>query len=612
RLRLSQPEIWRVSPSYFAEMGRGGRSFMVIARLGPNVPLERAQAEVDAVTRRLQAAYPEPNAKRGATLVPIEDEIVGSVRPALLILLAAVGLVLLIACANVANLLFARATGQRREIAVRSALGASRGRIVRQLLTESALLALIGGAAGVGLAWWGTDLLLAFGGAELPRANGIGVDEWVLAFAAVVSVLTGILFGIAPALLMSRAGLQPTLKEGDAGRGLLRKGLVAGQVALAVVVLVGAGLLIRSLWNLTRVDPGLQPARVLTLETQLASSERYEEVESVTRLYSRLLERVAALPGVRSAEAVDLLPMSGNFNGLGFAIEGRPEPAPGEMPSAEARAVTPGYFRTLGIPLVRGRGITPTDDREGPPVVVINEVMARRHWPGEDPLGARLTRGDEGSWEIVGVVGDVREFRLGEEPVPAMYFPYAQAPEWMQLTSRFLVIRSASDPLALAPAIREAVRAVEPTMVIHDVRTMDHVIAGTVAQPRFRTLLLALFAAVAAILGAVGIYGVVAHGVARRTHELAIRKALGARRDQIAGMVIRQGMIPVLAGLAIGTVGALAAGRVLASLLFEIGPADPLTFVAVAAVLLIAGLAASYVPARRATRVDPMIALRSE
>ncbi|MGH7571205.1 MAG: ABC transporter permease [Gemmatimonadota bacterium] len=612
RLRLSQPEIWRVSPSYFAEMGRGGRSFMVIARLGPNVPLERAQAEVDAVTRRLEAVYPEPNAKRGAALVPIEDEIVGSVRPALLILLAAVGLVLLIACANVANLQFARTAGQRREIAVRSALGASRSRIVRHLLTESALLALIGGAAGLGLAWLGTDLLMAFGGAGLPRAEGIGVDGWVLAFAVGVSVLTGILFGIAPALLMSRTGLQPALKEGDAGRGLLRKTLVAGQVALAVVVLVGAGLLVRSLWNLTRVDPGLRPARILTLETQRPSSERFEEVATVAALYSKMLEGIGALPGVESAEAVDRLPMSGNFNGLGFTIEGRPEPAPGEMPNGEARAVTPGYFRTFGIPMLRGRGITPADESGGLPVVVINEAMARRYWPDGDPIGERIVRGDEGSWEIVGVVGDVRELHLSDAPVPAMYFPYAQAPEWMRLTSRFLIVRSESDPLALAPTIREAIRSVEPTMVIHDLRTMEGVIAGTVAQPRFRTLLLALFAAVAAVLGAVGIYGVVAHGVARRTRELAIRKALGARRDQIAGMVVRQGMVPVVAGLVIGAGGALALGRVLTSLLFGVGPADPLTFAAVAVLFLVAGMAASWLPARRATRVDPLVALRSE
>ncbi|MFW6078569.1 MAG: ABC transporter permease, partial [Gemmatimonadota bacterium] len=393
RLRDSRLELWRVSPAYFGsdDLSRTGRSFNVIARMRAGVGLDRAQAEVNTIMRGLEEAYPDANTGRGLRLVPLKEEIVGPMRPALLILLAATGLVLLIACANVANLQLSRSAARTREIAVRSALGAPRRRIARQLLTESTLLALLGGAVGVGLAFWATDLLVALGGPQLPRADAVGVDGRVLAFAAGASLLSGLLFGLAPAARASRTDLRTALTSGSRGgtgdrsRRRFRSALVAGEVALAMVVLVGAGLLVRSLSSLRQVDPGFRTAGVLTVHIEPALADRYEG-DALTGLFDQLLERLAALPAVEAAGSIDILPTSGDFNGMSFTIDGRPEPARGETPMAQARAVMPGYFRAMGTPLVRGRAFDDRDGADSPPVVIVNEAMARRHWPDADPV----------------------------------------------------------------------------------------------------------------------------------------------------------------------------------------------------------------------------------
>lgn len=619
RLRDARLELWRVSPAYFGsdELGRSGRSFNVIARLRPEASLDRAQTEVNTIMRSLEEAYPEANTGRGLRLVPLKDEIVGPMRPALLTLLAATGLVLLIACANVANLQLSRSARRTREIAVRSALGAPRGRIVRHLLTESTLLALLGGAVGVALAYWATDLLVALGGPELPRADSVGVDARVLAFAVGASFASGLLFGFSPALRASRTDLRGALT--GSGRGStggrsdrrFRGGLVAGQVALAMVVLVGAGLLVRSLSSLRAVDPGFHSSGVLTVWMGPAFPDEYEG-DALTGMYERVLDRVAALPGVEGVGAIDILPASGDFNGMTFTIEGRPAPEPGETPMAQARAVMPGYFSTMGIPLERGRVFTRDDGSGAPAVVMINEAMARRHWPDENPVGARLTRGGV-SHEIVGVVGDVRQFGPAAEADPAMYFTHAQAPaDFMRLAATLVVRTSVAEPTTLAPRLRGAIRSVEPATVIRPVRPMDDWLAATLAPYRSLTLLLSVFASVALALGAVGVYGVVAHSVSRRTNELAIRMALGARARTITAMVLREGMAPVLLGVAIGAAGSLAIGRGLSGMLFGVEAADPPTFAGIVILLVGVALVASYIPAQRATRVDPMVALKEE
>jgi len=604
-------------PIAFAPEARtraGSHYLQVFGRLAGGVTREQAGAELSGIAARLEQTFASTNAGHGVVLVPLREQLVGDVRPALLVLLGAVGLVLLIACANLANLLLARAEGRRKEVAVRAALGASRWRIVRQLLAESVLLAAAGGGLGLLLAVWGVDLLVSLDPAGVQRVGEVALDAGVLAFTVALSLATGLVFGLAPALQASKTDFVETLKEGGrsstgpARAGRLRGALVVSEVALTLVLLVGAGLLVKSFARLLDVDPGLDPRGVLTLDLSLPPA-KYAERRQVAAFYERLLGEVAALPGVEVAGAVSVLPLGGDDNSNFVEIEGRPPLAPGQALRAGRRNASPDYFRALRVPLKSGRALAPSDAADAPPAAVINEAMARAFFPGEDPVGKRLRTGDNNPWvTIVGVVGDVRHRGLDVDTRPEMFFPHAQSPS-RQMS---LVVRSGGDPLALVGAVRERVRAVDKDQPVGNVKTMEAWVAESVASRRFAVLLLAAFALVAAGLAAVGIYGVVSYGVAQRTHELGLRLALGAQRSDVLRLVIRQGMKMTLVGAAVGLAAALALTRLMAGLLYGVSATDPLVFAGVALLLVAVALLACYVPARRATRVDPMVALRHE
>jgi putative ABC transport system permease protein len=604
---------------------RGNEYIGMIARLKSGVTLEQAQADMDLITRRALSQAPQvakdffESNGWGAFLSPLREEVVGGARPALLALLGAVGCVLLIACANVSNLLLARATSRKREIAIRTALGAGRTRLVRQLLTESLLLAVLGGGLGLLLAVWGVDLLAALRPENLPRVEEIGLDLRVLTFTGLLSLAAGIVFGLAPALHASRPDLNESLKEGGRassagpGHSRLRGLLVVSQIALALVLLVGAGLMIRSFWLLQRVDPGFRPEGLLTMNISLSTS-KYPKPEQRVAFFQQLRQRLAALPGVEAVAATSLLPLAGGTSTASFFAEGQ-RPGPGESsPLANVRLATPDYFRTMGIPLKRGREFTDQDTR-APNVVVVDEGMVRRFWRGQDPIGRRLTFTEtptEADWmTVVGIAGEVKHSGLDGHDYAHIYGPHALTaflvPEGM-----FVVVRTRSDPDGQVAAVRRAVAAMDPEQPIFAVRTMRAYVEDAVAQPRFRTALLALFAAVALVLAAVGIYGVMAYAVTQRTHEIGIRMALGAMQRDVLRMVVGQGLRLALGGVAVGVAGALALTRILSSLLFGVTATDPLTFLTVPLVLLAVSALACYLPARRATRVDPIVALRYE
>ena len=583
------------------------------------VPLAAARAEIAAVTGLLELQYPGTN--RHVRVTPLKENVVGKVETPLLIVLCGVGFVLLIACANVAHMLLARTADRQREIAVRTALGAGRGRVMAQFLTENLLLAALGATAGLLLALWGVRALVALSPADIPRVDSVAMDGRAILFLLAITVVTAALFGLVPAMQATAGNLSAALKEGGRGgsdgvrRNRLRGFLVASEFALAFMLLIGAGLMIRSFFALQAVNPGFDPHHVLSLVVSVAGSREAPEGRREV-FYRELLERVRNVPGVESAGAINHLPLAGDLWGWNFTIEGRPQPRPGDEPLAVYRVAMPGYFETMRLPILRGRAIAATDDAGQPGVVVINQRAANRYWPGEDPLGKRIAM-PSGTYSIVGISADARQEDWADEPAPEIYLAALQNREFLgaadsHISYTTLVMRTAGNPAGLASSVKATVWAMDRNLPISQVLTMDKAVADATAEPRFLALLLAVFAAVALLLAAVGIYGVMSYAISRRTHEIGIRLSLGATRADVLRMVLRQGMAQALAGSLVGIAGALLLARLMARMLYGVRPNDPLTFGMVAIMLGAAALLAICVPARRATRIEPMVALRQE
>ncbi|MGH9346524.1 MAG: ABC transporter permease [Vicinamibacterales bacterium] len=595
--------------------GRG--SSHGIARLRDGVSFEQAAGEMSAIAAQLEREVPQRNAGWSVTLVPVHEQMVDQIRPALLVLAAAVGLVLLIACVNVANLLLARSTVRRRELGIRTALGARRSRLVRQLLTESVLLGASGGLAGLALAFAFHRGLLALAADRIPvpRLEQVALDGPVLAFTMALALGTGVLFGVVPAFIASGSTTEALHEGGRHGGGPRSRRvlgtLVVAEVALSLVLLAGAGLLIRSFMRLQSIDPGFRAGGLLTARVQLPGA-RYADDERSARFYTDAIERMTAAPGVETAAGVSFLPLAGLGIGTSFYRADRPQPAPGEAPSTDVRPVTPAFFRTMGIPHLAGRDFAAGDRTDSPRVAVISETLARRHFSGEHPIGRRLIvnigRPELGPWEIVGVVGDIRMTSLEGDVRPAVYIPHTQ----LAIGLMTFVVRTEGEPLSLVSSVRNAVQAIDPELPLADVRTMDDVVAGTLARPRTVAVLLAAFAVMALLLAAVGVYGVMAYSVAQRTQEIGIRMALGATPQSVFQMVLAQALRLVGLGVAIGLVAAGGLTRLLETLLYETEPLDPWTFATTAVLLVLVATLATYVPARRGTRVAPVEALRAE
>ncbi|HET6763190.1 MAG TPA: ABC transporter permease [Longimicrobiaceae bacterium] len=619
RFPSRQVRMWlpvRMDASDPAEFWGGEPALHMVGRLAPGVTPGAADAAVRALAPRVAAAAPWPlpaTWSEGAGAAPLRTLLLGDVATPLLLLLGAVGLVLLIACGNVANLLLARNAARTREIATRAALGAPRARLVRQLATESLLLYLAGGAAGLLLALAAGPVLMAALPADTPRAAEIGVDGRVLAFTLALTLATGLAFGVLPALRASRADLQSSLKEGSkatAGAGNRRVSalLAAGEVALAVTLAIGAGLLVRSLAGLLRVDTGFQAERVVTARVSPPAAA-YGDDGRVLGFYNAVLEGVGHVPGVQSAALVHRIPLGGEASALPLQVEGQPVVPGAAAPTAGEWRVTPEYLGVMGVPLLRGRAFTAADRDGAPAVALVNRAMARRFWPGADPVGKRIRPVWWREWvTVVGVVGDVKEDDLTGDAPLQVYRPFAQGP----VAEMHLVVRTRADPAALAPALRRAVAGVDPAVPVSEVRTMAQVVVSSLARPRFTVLLLSVFAALAVLLGGIGIYGVIAQGVSQRVQEFGIRMALGATPAAVLGGVLRQGLRLAVAGVLAGVVAAALATRLFVRLLYGVGPLDPLTFVLAAAFMVAVALVAAYFPARRATRVDPVLALRAE
>jgi putative ABC transport system permease protein len=607
-----------------ATPNRGGHFIRAVGRLGPGATLADARVQLETIAARLEQDYPVSNTNQGVHASPLHDAMVRESRPALVLLLWAVGVVLLVACANLANLLLASGSARQRELAIRGALGAGRRRLLRQLLTESVLLGVAGGAAGLMLAFWATRALSVLSAAGMPRADAVAIDLPVLAFAMGLALVTGLIFGIVPAWQLSGGRVHDTLKEGARGQAGSRGGrrirdvLVGAEIALSIVLLVAAGLLLRSFVALQQVDVGFAQDEVLTMQVAVPTA-LYEEGEQIP-FYDQLIRRVRGLPGVRAAGATNILPLSGNYDGRGIQIEDRPMPA-GQAASVQSRSVTPGYFEAMGIPLVGGRGFDTRDTQSAPLVVIVSEAMARRYWPGEDPIGKRVTFnsgipedaqqevGGPGSREVIGVVGDVKHLGLDEAVTPFFYTPHAQQPSYHTMT---LIVRGAVPPLTLASSVRHEAAEMDRQVPISQIRTLDAVLAQVTTAPRLRTLLVGSFAALAVLLALVGVYGVVGYVVSQRTREIGVRLALGARASEVLGMLIRQGMVPVVVGLGAGLVCAIMTSRLLVGMLFHVTAVDAATYAGAATGLAAAALGATLMASLRATRIDPIIALRSE
>ena len=591
------------------------------ARLKQGTSIEQARAEMKTITARLAKQYPEADAAVSADVVHLQDQMVQNVRPALIVLLCAVGFILLIACANVANLLLSRAASRSKEIAIRTALGASRIRVIRQLLTESVVIALLGGALGLFLANLSLAPLLRLAASSVPDVGVVHIDRWVLFFTISASLLTGILFGLVPAFRTARQDLRETLNEsgrgstGAAASHRLRSALVVSEIALAMLLLVGAGLLLRSFERMQSVAPGFQPDHLLAADIPLSQTE-YPQPEQRFQFFDRLLERVRTLPGVRSAGASSFLPMNGNGGIIRFNIYDRPPKNTSEYSAVGFRFITPNYLETIGVPLISGRMFTENDREHAPDVVIINQSMAKQYFPDRSPLGKRMQIGSPPDpqipWmEVVGVVGDVRP-GLGTDPQAEMFIPYRQVDALLPVFQLSVILRTSLDPNSETSALRGALAEINKNQPLVNVRTMEDSMATSVAQPRFRTWLLGLFAMLALLLSTIGIYGVMSYSVTQRVHEMGIRIALGAQPRQVFQLVTGQGLRLALLGVAIGAVASFALTRVLHSFLYNISALDPVTYVSVAVVLIAVGLLASYLPARRATKVDPLVALRYE
>jgi putative ABC transport system permease protein len=596
------------------ETEHGNYSFFAMGRLKPGVTIDQARAEMTIIESRLEQQFPEGNTGIGIKLVSTQEQTVKEIRPALLVLVGAVAFLLLIACANIANLLLARAASRQKEIAIRTALGATRTGVVRLLLIETLILSLAGGCLGLLIAFWGTDALLALTPDNIPRLNEVGIDARVFGFTFAVSIVTGMLFGLIPALQASKPDPNEALKEGS--RGLLgsgagkrtRSALVTVEVALALVLLIGAGLMIKSFLRLQQMNLGFNPENVLTVDVTLSESAYAEEHQQVA-FFQGALERIKSLPGVKSAAATTGLPLTLSLNGSDFRIEGRPEPEAGQEMVINTRSVTPGYFQTLNIPVSKGREFSERDKSDAPKAAIINHDLARIYFANEDPLGKRISFDDRQTWiSIVGVVGDVKQLGLDSSAQPEVYFPNLQAPS----PSMSLVVRTASDPLSVAAAVKNQLQTIDKDLPIADAQTMQQLLAESVSGRRFNMLLLSVFAVVALLLAIVGIYGVMSYAVTQRTQEIGIRMALGAKAVDVLTLVVKNGMSLALIGVAIGLAGSFALTRLLATLLFQVTPTDAVTFTGVSICLIVAALLACYIPARRATKVDPLVALRSE
>jgi putative ABC transport system permease protein len=619
--RTEGAEIWATNAILSAGMMdyRGARNVQVVARLKPGVSWQAAQTEMTGIAGRLEQENPVTNRDLGVLLVGVQDELTREVRTALWVLFGAVTFVMLIACANVANLLLARAVSRHKEMAIRAALGASAWHIVRQLLTESLLLSLTGGAVGLLLASWGIDLLLALSPQNLPRINAIGINGPVLGFTFIISMITGVFFGLLPALKAAQPDLNEALKSGSkasasgVGRNWLRSALIVGELALAVILLTGAGLLINSFIRLNRVELGFTPENVLAADLNL-SPNNYPKGENRVAFLQLLQEQVKGLPGVRSVSFTSTLPFSGGGIGASFKIKGRDWPANEKMPMAATFTVMPDYFATMGMPLLQGRQFTEADDKSRPGAAIINEAFARQFFANEDPLGQSVTPGanrDKDSpaeFAVVGVTGNIRGAALDKEPQPEIYTPYRQTP-W---TFGQLVIRTENDALGLANTVRRQIKSLDPGQTVPGVNTVENLIAGSIKPQRFNLLLLSIFAATGLMLAFVGIYGVMSYHVVDSTREIGVRMALGAQTADVLKLVLRQGARLTLFGVVIGLAGAIGLTRLMAGFLYGVKPTDPLTLAGVSVLLVLVAALACYLPARRATKVDPMVALRYE